>query len=294
MSDAAIADRSLSGDVERLRRERPFVRPFVDPFLGLLLARRPLVAELAAQSARQPIPMPDPTRLGLGACLEARDAFPLEPEGLNLVFSALHQVLVDGFRDARIDLLCLGRATAGDANFLPQVARSMVGDRHDELLRMAHGLGVEAQILGFWIIQMLTPLAMARGRLLREAVPDEVWNRGYCPVCGSWPGLARQRGADREMTCSFCATTWLFRRQECPFCEAPGPSGQGYAVPGFEQERVLTCRRCNHYLAEISEESLAGLDSEVAALALAPLELLARQNGHSPATMDWRQMVWVR
>lgn len=293
MPDTATVTRSLSEDVERLRRERPFVRPFLDPFVGLLLARSPLVDALVQRAAGQARPEVDPARLGMGACLEARDAFPVDPVALGMAFSALHQMLVDGFRDARVDLLQIGRAATAEADFLPGVARKMLGDRHDELFRTAHGLGVEARVMGFWIIQMLTPVAMARGRLLREGVPEDAWNRGYCPVCGSWPGFSRVRDGEREMTCSFCLSSWHFRRRECPYCEASDSLGQVYAVPGFERERVGICQRCNHYLAEFEGDSLAELDPQVAGLALAPLEVLARQHGHTPATMDWRQMAWM-
>lgn len=293
MPPAAAVTSPLSADVERLRRERPFARAFVDPFLGLLLARRSLVETLADGADGRDLPRLDPARLGQGACLEARDAFPLDPESLAMVFSALQQVLVDGFREARADLLQIGRATAREADFLPRVARDMVGDRHDALCRTANGLGVEPRVLGFWAIQLLIPLAMVRGRQLAGLVPAGSWNRGYCPVCGSWPGSARARGAGREMTCAFCATTWRFSRRECPYCEAPGPEGPVCAVPGFERERVVTCQRCNHYLAEFEGDSLADLDPEVAGLALAPLEVLARHHGYAPAIMDWRQMVWM-
>jgi len=284
---------SLADDVARLRRERPHVRAFVDPFLGLLLARASLVAALCREDGAAPVPRPDPVRLGQGACLEARDEFPLDPRALRRVFAELQPVLTQGFRDARTDLLVIGRTAAVEEAFLLEAAAHMLADRRQAFMRLAHSLGVAPQVFGFWCVQLLTPLAMARGRRLAGLVAGVPWNRGYCPVCGSWPGIMRRDGPGGEMTCSFCAATWRFERRECPFCEAPGPSGQVYAVPGFDAEQVVACRRCNHYLARIEGESLAGYAPEVAALALAPLELLARQHGHSPATMDWRQMAWA-
>lgn len=292
MAEQDASNPSVSDDMERLRRERPHVRTFVDPFLGLLLARAPLVEALHRAGASLPAPRPDPIRLGQGACLEPRDEFPVDPAALRQAFETLHPVLTNGFRDARTDLMVIGRAASCEEGFLPEAAANMLADRRQAFLRLAHSLGVEARVLGFWCIQLLTPLAMARGRLLAGFVADAAWNRGYCPVCGSWPGILRRGESGGEMTCSFCAATWRFNRRECPYCEAPGPSGQVYAVPGFESERVMVCRRCNHYLAEIEGDALADHLPEVAALALAPLELLARQHGHTPATMDWRQMVW--
>jgi FdhE protein len=289
--DAPIS--SVSDDVIRLRRDRPHVRAFVDPYMGLLLARGPLVGELCARVRDVPAPRPDPVRLGQGACLEPRDEFPLDIQALRRVFELLHPILTNGFRDARTDLMVIGQAASRDEWFLQEAAAAMLADRREAFVRMAHSLGVEARVLGFWCVQLLTPLGMARGRLLSGLVADAAWNRGYCPVCGSWPGVMRRDETGGWMTCSFCAAPWRFTRRECPYCEAPGPSGQVYAVPGFDAERVVVCRRCNHYLAELVGDALGDYAPEASALALAPLELLARQHGHIPATMDWRQMAWA-
>jgi len=283
----------ISDDVERLRRERPHIRAFLDPFVGVLLARASLVETLYQTGMAGPAPLVDLPRVGQGACLEPRDAFPLDCVALRQVFEALHPVLTAGFRSVRTDLLVIGQVAAGQHDFLETAAADMLADRRQAFLRLAHSLGVDARVFGFWCVQMLTPLAMARGRQLAPIVAAIPWNRGYCPVCGSWPGLRRREDDGARMTCSFCATSWRFDRRECPFCEVPGPSGHVYALPGFEAERVVACRRCNHYLAELEEQALAGYAPEVAALALTPLELLARQQGHAPATMDWRQMVWA-
>ncbi len=295
MTERDVPMHTLADDVARLRRERPHVRAFVDPYLGLLLARAALVETLCRESRDKafPVPHPDPVRLGQGACLEPRDEFPLDSGALRHVFETLQPVLAQGFRDVRTDLLVIGRAAATEEGLLSEAAMHMLADRRQAFLKLAHSLGVASQTFGFWCVQLLTPLAMARGRQLAGLVAEVPWNRGYCPVCGSWPGIVRRDSHGGEMTCSFCAATWRFSRRECPFCEAPGPSGQVYAVPGFEAERVVACRRCNHYLAELGEDALPGYAPEVAALAVAPLELLARQHGHAPATMDWRQMAWA-
>ncbi|WP_211922506.1 formate dehydrogenase accessory protein FdhE [Solidesulfovibrio aerotolerans] len=287
-SDVALAD-----DIERLRRERPHVRAFLDPFMGLLLARRPLVDALVLAGPPLPLPQADPARLGQGACLEPRDEFPLDRVALRRSFETLHLVVAAAFRNNRADLLNLSQVADQEPEFLSEAVGHLLADRRSALVGLGHSCGVDPRVLGFWCVQLITPLAMARGRQIGGLVAGLAWNRGYCPVCGSWPGYAVRDGDGLEMTCSFCAASWRFTRHECPYCEAPGPSGQVYVVPGQEAERVRVCRRCNHFLGEFAAESLPGLTSEVAALALAPLELLARQHGHAPATMDWRQMVWT-
>lgn len=294
MSNDIVEIQSVSEDVERLRRERPYTRPFVDPFVGLLLARPTLVHQLVEEARRQPCGELDLSRLGLGAPLEPRDAFPLDEGGIRRVFEVLHPVLSQGFPSVRSDLANIGLAVTRKEGFLLEVVRDVLGDRQKALFTTAYALGVEARTLVFWCIQMLTPLAMARGRLLGALVPEGIWNRGYCPVCGSWPSVTRRHGIDQDMTCAYCSTTWRFTYQQCPFCDASGPSGQAYAMPGHDTERVVVCQRCNHFLGEITGDPFPGMSPEVEALALAPLEILARQHGHTPATMDWRQMLWMQ
>ena len=283
---------SIPEAVERLRRERPHARAFLDPFVGLLLAREPLLAELVREAGTAPLPRPDPVRLGQGASLSPREEFPMDRLALRRVFEALHPVLAAGFRDIRADLLNVGQAACREPEFLDEAVGHLLADRRAALIALGRSLGVDPRVLGFWCVQLATPLAMARGRALAPLVEGMAWNRGYCPVCGSWPGHGRRDESGLVMTCSFCAAAWRFTRRECPHCEAPGPQGQVYAVPGYESERVTVCRRCNHFLGELSAEALPGLPPEVAALTLTPIELLARQHGHRPATMDWRQMVW--
>ncbi|MEA4856486.1 MAG: formate dehydrogenase accessory protein FdhE [Solidesulfovibrio sp.] len=289
--DATTA--SLAEDVGRLRRERPHVRAFVDPFLGLLFARAPLVDVLRCAGASLPGPRPDPMRLSQGACLEPRDELAVLPADLERAVEVLQPAISSGFREVRPDLAAIGRAALADAAFAARVVGETLRDRRRAVAALAHPLGVDERVLAFWGVQLATPLAMARGRRLGPLVAEAAWNRGYCPVCGAWPGHARRDGGGVRMICSSCATAWRFSRPECPFCEAPGPSAQVYAVPGFDGERVVACRRCNHYLAELVEDALADYAPEVAGLALAPLELLARQHGHIPAVLDWRQMPWA-
>jgi|GEM_PF-2443088 len=284
---------SVIEDVERLRRERPHAAMFVDPFAKVLLVRAPLVAELAEAYGKGLLPEVDKVRMGQGAPLEQRDAIPMDEAMLRRIFEALQQTLLESFPAARADLMNIGMAADRKEGFLLEVARDMMGDRQKLVINMAHTFGVDARVMGFWCIQLLTPLAMARGRVLHDLVPEDIWNRGYCPVCGSWPSLAHRHETGRDLTCSFCSTTWHYTADACPFCDAEGASGQVMALPGNQTERLVVCSNCRQYLGEIVGEPFPGMTPEVEALALAPLELLARQQGLAPANLDWRQMLWL-
>lgn len=285
---------SVAEDVARLRRERPQTTLFVDPFAKVLLARPPLVDALVEEFRKQPLPEVDAAQVGQGAPVEQRDAIPVDASLMRRIFETLHPVLVESFPSARADLMNIGMVADQKEGFLVEVARDMLGDRQKFVIRAAHSQGVDARVMGFWSIQMLTPLAMARGRLLRPLVP-EGWNQGYCPVCGSWPSLSRlaESGA-RDLTCSFCSSTWRFTKDVCPICGAEAAALHVVAMPGSETEHLLWCSNCQHYLGEIVGDPFPGMAPEVEALSLSPLELLARQQGQAPANLDWRQILWMQ
>jgi FdhE protein len=81
---------------------------------------------------------------------------------------------------------------------------------------------------------------------------EDRWLRNYCPTCGSAPAMAQLIGMDqgrkRLLACGRCATRWLFKRTECPFC---GNDPERLAVLSVEGEaglRIDFCESCNGYL----------------------------------------------
>ena len=293
MSDKHVEIQAIPEDVERLCRERPFTVEFVKPYAGLLEARALLVESLLEETRNQPDGDHDVVRLGTGVPLEPRDAFPLDQAKLQRAFDVIQPALVDNFLVVRADLLNIGSAVSSKEGLLVDLVKDMLGDRQQFLIRTGYSLGVDARVLGFWCIQLLTPLAMVRGRFLAPLVPEGVWNRGYCPVCGSWPSMSHQDDTGRQLTCSFCATTWSYTRPECPLCGAED-SAVAIAMPGNTTERLVACQNCNHFIGEIIGEPFPGMRKEVECLAVTPLELMARQQGQQPANLDWRQMLWMQ
>lgn len=292
MSEKSVEIQSITEDVERLCRERPFAQAFVQPFAGLLTARTALVETLLEEARNQPIPEPDVVRLGTGVPLEPRGSFPLDAAKLRRAFDALQPVMLENFAVPRTDILTIGAAVQAKEGLLLDLAKDMLGEEQKFLMQTAYSMGIDARVMGFWCIQLLTPLAMVRGRLLAPYVPEGVWNWGYCPVCGSWPGLAHGHDATHEMTCSLCLTSWEYSRPECPVCGAQGTTAV-IGMPGSETECLLACQNCNHFIGEIVGEPFPGMRKEVEGLALTPLELMARQQGQYPANLDWRQMLWM-
>jgi FdhE protein len=77
---------------------------------------------------------------------------------------------------------------------------------------------------------------------------DDLWDRGYCPCCGSWPTLIEARDAAHTLRCSYCALGWTLSSQRCVYC---GHAGEEFvtAAPDVRapERRVELCGRCSGY-----------------------------------------------
>ncbi len=165
-----------------------------------------------------------------------------------------------------------------------------------ELLRQAldgeanalHGqaaeLGLNGQLLGTLLRFSLFP---ALTQLAAELAPKPgaaAWGHGYCPVCGSWPLLAEQRGLEqlRYLRCGLCAAEWQADRLRCAFCGTRDHEQLGYLhVEGAEHERAATCEQCRGYLKVLASLApLAPLELVVQDLATLHLDMIALERGY--------------
>jgi FdhE protein len=108
-----------------------------------------------------------------------------------------------------------------------------------------------------------------------------MWDRGYCPVCGAWPGFIELAGLARErwLRCVSCGTRWP-APSACPYCLSEAPMVLG--VEGDPRYGVEACDRCQGYLKTVrafepSPTELLPLDD----LASVHLDALAHERGYA-------------
>jgi len=114
-----------------------------------------------------------------------------------------------------------------------------------------------------------------------QSLDLDVWQRGYCPLCGFEPDLAALSGHDRRLICGRCAAQWIFQAPTCPFC---GES-RSDAVTSFTSRdgryRVYGCNTCRRYLKAYDGR---GADRPVLpvvdGIATLPLDAAAMQKGY--------------
>jgi len=81
-------------------------------------------------------------------------------------------------------------------------------------------------------------------------VDQQLWRRGYCPICGGAPDFATLDAevGTRYLLCSRCNSQWLYRRLGCPFCETTDHTKLIYYPSEDGVYRLYVCQECRRYL----------------------------------------------
>jgi FdhE protein len=172
----------------------------------------------------------------------------------------------------------LARGGAGDAaaNIRTQISETRMDAGSllaASLKRDQHAIRIGAQHRSLapdllWLVAELavSPFAYALHRaLFASALPDtplaaalDRWNRGFCPLCGSWPALAEVASTHRVLRCSFCALAWELNSYACVYCEEDGELFVT-AAPDLERtdRRIEVCKKCGAYLKTVDVPELS-------------------------------------
>jgi FdhE protein len=150
--------------------------------------------------------------------------------------------------------------------------------------KTAADLKADKNALAFVAYNSLKPSVVLCAEQLSGYIRDLVgWEKGYCPICGNFPGLAVfDHDGHRLLYCRFCWTTWPAKRIFCPFCEKTG--GKNLYTISSEQEkdlRVDVCDDCNKYLKTVDTRATERIIyPPMELIASLHLDINARQKGY--------------
>ncbi|MCX5707918.1 MAG: formate dehydrogenase accessory protein FdhE [Candidatus Omnitrophica bacterium] len=146
--------------------------------------------------------------------------------------------------------------------------------------------GVKKNTLIFVANQLAKPFFESAAESLNFKLKDNQWLKGYCPVCGSAPLMAKLSRDDgkRILECCLCGTNWPFLRVKCPFC---GNEDKDYLrfffVDDQSQYRVDVCDKCKRYIKTVDERKLPKDQEVVLAvdnIATSYLDILAEKENY--------------
>lgn len=293
---------SIAATIAAISRRRPALAPILNRLAPLLEARQEVAARLAGELTESGLSLPafSPEKAAAG-----------EP----LLASAIQARLVPALREAAEELLPL-LFRYGDANANHEAIEKLWLETDDrtatrlitgasaepeELTLIAVEYGLEPGLVHFTASQIVSAVLRA---LVQTGVANQpwdepgAWQQGYCPVCGSYPGIAwldqarrdeknaylAGGGGKKHFYCDTCGASWTFRRGVCPAC---GKEGKGAVEILHEAigrgERLDYCSACQVYCPVID---LRELDSTPDLDAMAPgmlhLDMVAAKRNLHP------------
>jgi FdhE protein len=116
------------------------------------------------------------------------------------------------------------------------------------------------------------------------------WERGYCPLCGSWAALAEVIDGMKLLRCSFCAATWGLTEYSCAHCGAADDSFRTTAPDDERKDRrVEICGTCSSYLKTVDLPDLSPFPLvALTDLETMDLDMAAMQAGYTrPAAREF-------
>jgi FdhE protein len=131
-----------------------------------------------------------------------------------------------------------------------------------------------------------------RAKEITAALGAFDWEKGYCPICGSFPSIAliEEEGGKRFLHCSSCGHDWRFTRVFCPYCENDAKQGMDYFyIEKKTQESAFVCDKCKKYLVTLYRAgNVFARDMDIAAISLIHMDMIMQEKGYEPmASCVW-------
>jgi FdhE protein len=202
---------------------------------------------------------------------------PLEAEGFSRLATEIAQALVqydpelgagtDGFEE--VDWLSL----AGK-----RFEQGMANEGEEEAPEEAEMESVETAV-----DLALQPYLEWAAEQVMPHIHQELWKRGYCPVCGGRPDFALLEGeaGARHLLCSRCRSQWLYKRLQCPFCDNTDHTKLLYYPSEDEVYRLYICQVCKHYLKAVDlRQATHRVVLAVEPLLTIAMDLAAKEQGY--------------
>jgi FdhE protein len=289
MSPEAAAER-IGEALDRMKADGGHLENILEAFRGLLVEQARLKAELPTDAFVK-IDVSDRERFGKGAPLTCREKLISIGEMWKMGAERLIPPMKEGFPKIREALERLQSAiTIG--SFDPDVyAPEVLEDLNQGDLETVAESTPEQGIVKFALIHISRPFVAKRAETLKPFMDGLLWEKGYCPVCGSLPELSilREKEGRRWLKCGFCGHEWPFMRMACPCCETQEEgNAEILFIEEREHERLDLCLHCRKYVAELDLRAAVKEPAlDVAGLGLLHLDVLAQQKGFQPMGGIW-------
>ncbi len=184
--------------------------------------------------------------------------------------------------DRIVDLIQKGKINPADYFKAPAEGEN------DKTSDLAKDLKISSSNVAFLMTLVSRVILEQRAIEIKTKLNEFQWDKGYCPICGSFPSIAliEEKGGRRFLHCSSCGYDWRFTRVICPACESEAPEGMDYFyIENKTQEAAFICDKCKKYLITLYRVGdLLARDMDVSAISLIHLDMIMQGKGYEPMT----------
>jgi len=160
---------------------------------------------------------------------------------------------------------------------------ALLHDDDESFSNIAAKLNTDRDALAFITYNSIKPsLSMFAESASKYFDKDNIWGKGYCPVCGNAPVISTfESDGQRFLTCSFCWHKWAATRLFCPFCENKDSKSLHYLFSEDEKEyRIDVCDRCNKYIKNVDTRIITRfVYLPLEQIATLHLDIMAKEKG---------------
>src|SRR5207249_4205797 len=152
------------------------------------------------------------------------------------------------------------RLATEDLDVGPLLEDALNGDA-DAIARAANEHGYDPAAFAQLVELALQPVLWEAAAKCATLTEIDKWDRGYCPVCGSWPALAELVGSEkrRVLRCGRCGTWWSWLVLLCPYCGNDDHRSLGTLRSEDSRDRVDVCEHCHGYVKAVATFTLSAL-----------------------------------
>jgi FdhE protein len=290
MPDTSKKIKLLEKNIGEASESHPHSRDIIHAFAPFLLEKASLMGTLDLKDGRA-MAM-DELQFKNGMSLLQQNEFAPDSDACEIIAKAILPPLETGFPKLSTDLEKLRAALMEKKIGFADLLVSSHDEAEGSIETWALHEDVSIEAVRFVRMMIARVYFEKTARTLAPLIKDSTWEKGYCPICGSAPMIAKIRDkiGTRHLYCSQCAHEWIFSRVICPSCGRNKQSSMTYFfVEGNNSESAFVCEECGRYLITVDKVSdLVSFDPDLSSLSLVHLDVIMQEKGYSPmASCAW-------
>ena len=270
---------------EALEKKRPGHKEIIEFFSGILIEQcqiKSLVKKRVIDADKEVTKAKNED----GLPLVDKKGWKVDGETAAILFNNLAALISKRNKEAAKEVGRIRKALKENKLKLEELFQKMVSGEEEGLYKLAENLKLNGEILALLIRNSIRPIIEVYADQMKKYIDQEKWQKNYCPLCGSKPGMAeleKEKGK-RLLSCSLCGQRWQYARLKCPYCGNDDHKELQYFYLEKDSRgyRIDVCKKCKKCIKTLDRrqlgEDLIPLLEDVGTL---HLDLVAQKEGYT-------------